>query len=56
MKAIAAGTHFNFRQQPGVPSGEIWRALDHSVARWVMSHGGSALLAEVAGWASYAEG
>lgn len=56
MKAIAAGTHFNFRQEHGVPTDEIWRPLDHSVARWVMSHGGSALLAEVAGWASYAEG
>lgn len=33
-----------------------WRPLDRAVARWVMCHGGSALLAEVAGWASFADG
>ena len=54
MNALAAGTQFNFRPQTGVPTAEIWRALDHSVARWVIAHGGSPLLAEVAGWASYA--
>lgn len=56
MNVLAAGSLFNFRPQPGVPFDEVWRPLDHSVVRWVMSHGGSALLAEVAGWASYAEG
>ncbi|WP_222564756.1 exodeoxyribonuclease V subunit alpha [Novilysobacter antarcticus] len=30
--------------------------LDHTVARWVKAHGGSAALAELAGWASLAEG
>ena len=56
MNAVAAGTHFNFRQPSGVPSADSWRALDFTVARWVIAHGGSRLLAEVAGWASYAEG
>ena len=48
-------THFNFRSLPNSPRAEAWRALDAAVARWVLSHGGSRLLAEVAGWASYAE-
>lgn len=56
MNAVPAGTHFNFRQLRGIPHAEVWRSLDHTVARWVMSHRGSALLAEVAGWSSYAEG
>jgi exodeoxyribonuclease V alpha subunit len=56
MSAVAAGTRFNFRRQAGVPSAEVWRPLDHTIARWVIAHGGSPLLAEVAGWASYAEG
>ncbi|WP_235318652.1 exodeoxyribonuclease V subunit alpha [Lysobacter sp. A03] len=30
--------------------------LDHTVARWVKAHGGSAALAELAGWASVADG
>ena len=34
---------------------EPWRALDRAVARWVVIHGGSPLLARVAGWASLAE-
>ena len=33
-----------------------WRALDHAVARWTVAHGGSPLLAFVAGWASFADG
>ena len=56
MSAVAAGTQFNFRQRSGIPDVDIWRALDHTVVRWVIAHGGSRLLAEVAGWASYAEG
>lgn len=35
---------------------ENWRALDRALAHWVAVHGGSALLARVAGWASYADG
>ncbi len=37
-------------------TGDPWRALDRAVARWVLAHGGSNLLAEVAAWASLAEG
>lgn len=53
--AGAGGYHF--RPLPidaAVP--EAWRALDRAVARWVVIHGGSSLLAVVAGWASLAEG
>lgn len=35
---------------------EVWRALDRALAHWVAVHGGSVLLAEVAGWASFADG
>lgn len=35
---------------------ENWRALDRALAHWVAVHGGSVLLARVAGWASYADG
>jgi len=56
MSSVAAGTHFNFRQCSGIPDADSWRSLDRSVARWVIAHGGSDVLAEVAGWASYAEG
>ncbi|WP_257388964.1 AAA family ATPase, partial [Tahibacter caeni] len=34
----------------------VWRPLDRAVAQWVQVHGGSARLADVAGWASYADG
>ena len=49
-------TPYHFRGMPHLPRVELWRALDEAVARWVLAHGGSRLLAEVAGWASYAEG
>lgn len=52
---MTSTTHFHFRTLPNLPGAEPWRALDAAVARWVLSHGGSRLLAEVAGWASYAE-
>lgn len=35
---------------------EAWRDIDRAVWRWALAHGGDALLAEVAGWASHAEG
>ncbi len=35
---------------------EVWRLLDRALSHWVRVHGGSALLAEVAGWASHADG
>lgn len=49
-------TPYHFRLMPHLPRVEAWRTLDEAVARWVLAHGGSRLLAEVAGWASYAEG
>ena len=49
-------TPYHFRIIPHLPHAAPWRALDEAVARWVLVHGGSRLLAEVAGWASYAEG
>lgn len=35
---------------------EAWRPLDRALSHWVSVHGGSALLSDVAGWASYADG
>lgn len=35
---------------------ESWRSLDAALAQWVLAHGGSALLANVAAWASLADG
>jgi exodeoxyribonuclease V alpha subunit len=34
---------------------EAWSALDRALAAWVRAHGGSPLLAQIAGWASYAD-
>lgn len=46
---------YGFRDRlPDSPA--AWRPLDRAVARWVRAHGGSSLLAYVAGWASLAEG
>ncbi len=67
MKPLVAGSRFGFRAVGGLRATHTWiatpaapappwRALDHAVARWVMAHGGSSLLAEVAAWASFAEG
>ena len=50
-----AAYHFH-RVGPALPTADEWRALDRAVARWVIAHGGSVLLAEVAAWASVAEG
>ena len=48
---------YHFRPLPReVATPERWRALDRAVARWVLIHGGSPLLAELAGWASFADG
>lgn len=51
-----AGLDFTFQVRTDPTTPELWRALDITVARWVLSHGGSALLARVAGWASFADG
>lgn len=34
---------------------ESWSALDRALAAWVRAHGGSPLLAQIAGWASFAD-
>ncbi len=48
---------YHFRPLPELASAPAaWRALDRAVARWVVLHGGSPLLAQLAGWASLAEG
>ena len=49
-------TGFDFREMPNLQRIGSWRPLDEAVARWVIAHGGSPLLAELAGWASYADG
>ena len=52
-----AGAIYHFRPLPvDATAPEAWRPLDRAVARWVAIHGGSPLLAQVAGWASLAEG
>lgn len=57
MGTLIAGERFNFGEStPLNPFPDVWRQLDRAVWRWVQAHGGDALLAEVAGWASYAEG
>ncbi|MEO7065748.1 MAG: exodeoxyribonuclease V subunit alpha [Rhodanobacter sp.] len=49
-------TTYHFRQlKAAVAPPESWRLLDQTVARWVRVHGGSPLLAQVAGWASHVE-
>ncbi len=55
MTTLPTGYHFHsLALDADLP--EAWRALDRAVARWVSIHGGSPLLAHVAGWASLAEG
>ncbi len=54
---LAAARGYHFRPLSiDATAPEAWRALDRAVARWVVIHGGSPLLARVAGWASLAEG
>ncbi len=50
-----AGYHFHPLPIDADPP-EVWRAIDRAVARWIGIHGGSPLLAKVAGWVSLAEG
>ncbi|MEO7067788.1 MAG: exodeoxyribonuclease V subunit alpha [Rhodanobacter sp.] len=54
MKTLAPTYHFR-RLASSVAPPESWRMLDQTVARWVRVHGGSPLLAQVAGWASHVE-
>src|SRR3546814_386465 len=56
MNARVAGERFDFHRHNALVPHPSWRALDAAVARWVLAHGGSVLLAQVAAWASVAEG
>ncbi len=49
------GDGFDFVLRQGVPRVDGWRDLDRAVARWTLAHGGSPLLATVAGFASAAD-
>jgi exodeoxyribonuclease V alpha subunit len=55
MNAPPRSYHFRRLAGESTPP-EAWRMLDATVARWVLAHGGSPLLAQLAGWASHAEG
>lgn len=44
-----------FLKPLGLEAAPEWRDLDASVARWVLAHGGSPLLARTAAWATLAE-
>ncbi|MFC4821715.1 exodeoxyribonuclease V subunit alpha [Dokdonella ginsengisoli] len=47
---------YSFVRLPGESAVEAWRPLDRALYRWVVSHGGDALLAATAAWASLADG
>lgn len=54
---MSESTTYHFRRSASETAApEAWRMLDHTVARWVKAHGGSPALAELAGWASLADG
>ena len=57
MNAPLAGERFGFQRLQGSSElPEAWRDLDRAVWRWVLAHGGDAVTALCAGWASHAEG
>jgi exodeoxyribonuclease V alpha subunit len=47
---------FRFRRLPDELAEQPWRPLDRALLRWTAAHGGSRLLAQVAAWASLADG
>lgn len=47
---------FSFLRAADEASPDAWRPLDHALAHWVRTHGGSAELAAIAAWASLADG
>lgn len=53
---MAASAYHFHRLKTDLAMAEAWRPLDRAVVRWVIAHQGSSLLAEVAAWASFAEG
>lgn len=54
MNRNPSAVHFR-RSTADALAAPAWRLLDRAVARWVIGHGGSALLAHLAGWASFAD-
>lgn len=48
--------HLHFHPVQALEPAAAWSSLDHAVARWVLAHGGPVPLAQLAGWASVAEG
>lgn len=47
---------WSFRRAAGELAVEAWRPLDRALYRWTLAHGGDALLAATAAWASLADG
>lgn len=47
---------YRFQRVDGELAIDAWRPLDRALYRWVIAHGGDALLAATAAWVSYAEG
>lgn len=47
---------YSFRRLAGESAVDAWRPLDRALYRWVVSHGGDAVLAGTAAWASFADG
>lgn len=47
---------YSFERLAGESAVEAWRPLDRALYRWVIGHGGDALLAATAAWASLADG
>ncbi|PWK82732.1 exodeoxyribonuclease V subunit alpha [Fulvimonas soli] len=47
---------FDFTSHVPEPAEPPWRPLDRAVRRWTLAHGGSVALADLAAWASLADG
>ncbi len=47
---------YNFHRRDLEYASDAWRSLDRALLRWVLTHGGSDLLATTAAWASFADG
>ncbi len=52
----AVASRYTFAAPADFRFDEAWRPLDRAVACWVLAHRGSRELAQVAAWASFAEG
>jgi exodeoxyribonuclease V alpha subunit len=49
-------SHYRFARRALPAQPDVWRSIDQAVAQWALQHGGSPLLALLAGWASFVEG